>query len=176
MEFEKYKVRLMKKADKFPFFQLIENNRPRLEDFVAGIVSKTKNYSETEIFMDETMERNSNKTYFPFVIIDTSNQEFVGFVDVKNIDWNILKAELGYFIDEKYTGKSIATNALNLITCHLFNELKFVKLLLRIHRDNKSSIRIAEKCGFKIEGIIQKDYKKTNGEIVDMMYYGKINN
>lgn len=176
MKFEKYEVRLIKKEDVLPYFQLIENNRPRLEDFVAGIVSKTKNRTDTEIFIDEIIEKNTNRTYFPYVVIDTSNQEFVGYIDVKSIDWNIPKAELGYFIDEKYAGKGVATNALNLIINHFFNELKFIKLLLRIHQDNKSSLRIAEKCGFTIEGTIRKDYKKTNGEIVDFLYYGKIRN
>lgn len=176
MKFEKYEVRLLKKEDVLPYFQLIENNRPRLEDFIAGIVSKTKNRTDTAIFIDEIIEKNINKTYFPYVVIDTRNQEVVGYIDVKSIDWNIPKAELGYFIDGKYTGKGVATNALNLIINHFFNELKFIKLLLRIHQDNKSSLRIAEKCGFTIEGTIRKDYKKTNGEIVDFLYYGKTRN
>ncbi len=176
MNFEKYEVRLIKKADTLPYFQLIENNKSRLEDFVAGIVSKTKTYIDTEIFIDKIIEKSTNKTYFPYVIIDTSNQEFVGFIDVKSIDWNIPKAEIGYFIDKKYTGKGIVENVLNLIINHFFNKLKFVKLLLRIHQDNKSSIRLAEKCGFTIEGTIRKDYKTTKGKIVDLIYYGKIRN
>lgn len=176
MNFEKYEVRLLKKEDTLTYFQLIENNRSRLEDFVAGIVSKTKNRTDTEIFIDEIIEKNTNRTYFPYVVIDNGNQEFVGFIDVKNIDWNIPKAEIGYFIDKKYTGKGIAENVLNLIINHFFNKLKFVKLLLRIHQDNKSSIRLAEKCGFTIEGTIRKDYKTTKGKIVDLIYYGKIRN
>jgi RimJ/RimL family protein N-acetyltransferase len=175
MKFEKYELRLIKKEDALPFFQLIENNRPRLEDFIAGIVSKTKNYTDTEIFIDEVIERNLNKTYFPYVIIDTSNQEFIGFFDVKNIDWNIPKAEIGYFIDEKHTGKGLAEKSLNKIIDTFFLNLKFSKLVLRIHPDNKSSIYVAEKCGFIAEGLIRNDYKKSNGEIVDLIYFGKIN-
>lgn len=34
---------------------------------------------------------------------------------------------------------------------------------------------MAEKCGFIPEGLIRNDYKKSNGEIVDLIYYGKIN-
>lgn len=176
MKFDNYEIRLIKKEDALPYFQLIENNRPRLEDFIAGIVSKTKNCNDTEIFIDEILEKNTNKSYFPYVVINTRNQEFVGYIDVKSIDWDIPKAEIGYFIDKKYTGKGITANALNLIIYHFFNELKFVKLLLRIHQDNTLSRRVADKCGFTIEGTIRKDYKKTNGEIVDFLYYGKIRN
>lgn len=175
MKFEKYELRLIKKEDTLSYFQLIENNRPRLKDFVAGIVSKTKNYTDTEIFIHEVMDRNLNKTYFPYVLINTNNQEFIGFFDVKNIDWNIPKAEIGYFIDEKHTGNGLAQKTLNKIIDHFFFDLKFSKLLLRIHQENKSSIYVAEKCGFIKEGSIRNDYKKSNGEIVDLIYFGKIN-
>lgn len=175
MKFEKYEVRIIKEEDMLSFFQLIENNRIRLEDFFAGIVSKTNKLTDTEIFIEEIIDRSINRTYFPYVVIDTGTQKPVGYIDVKNIDWSIPKAELGYFMDEKYTGKGLATNTVNLVINYLFNELRFVKLFLRIHEQNKSSRRLAEKCGFITEGIIRKEYKTTSGKIVDLMYYGKIN-
>jgi RimJ/RimL family protein N-acetyltransferase len=175
MKFEKYEIRLIKKEDAFPYFQLIENNRPRLEDFIAGIASKTKNRTDTEIFMDEIIEKNTNRTYFPYIIIDTSNEKFVGFFDVKNIDWNIPKAEIGYFIDKNYTGKGLASNFLKTMISHYLNNLEFKKIVLRIHKENIPSIKVAENCGFEKEGIIKNDYKKMNGEVVDMIYYGKTN-
>lgn len=176
MEFENYNIRIIKKEDTQSYFELIENNRPRLEDFISGIISKTKSTNDTEVFIDEIIEKNTNEAYYPYVIIETINNEMIGFFDVKNIDWNIPKAEIGYFIDKNHTGKGIAKKALNEIVSHFFSNLKFSKFLLRIHHDNKASINVAEKCGFTIEGTIRRDYKKTNGEIVDMMYFGKINN
>lgn len=176
MKFEHYVIRMISKEDVVSYFELIEKNRPRLEDFISGIVSKTKSINDTGVFINEIIEKNTNKLYFPFVIMDTNTNEIVGFFDVKNIDWNIPKAEIGYFIDKNHTGKGIAKKALNEIVSYFFSTLKFSKFLLRIHHDNKASINVAEKCGFTKEGTIRKDYKKTNGEIVDMMYYGKINN
>ncbi len=175
MKFENYVIRIIEKEDSHSFFKLVESNRPRLVDFIAGIVSKTKSKKDTENFIDEIIQKKMNKTYFPYVIIDTNENELIGFLDVKNIDWNIPKAEIGYFIDNNHTGKGIAKKALDKIVSHYFQSLKFTKFLLRIHGDNKASINVAQKCGFTIEGTIRKDYKKTNGEIVDMIYYGKIN-
>lgn len=175
MKFEHYKIRMLAKQDTHSFFNLVENNRSRLKDFIAGIVSKTNNINDTEFFIDESIQKNLNRTYYSYIIIDLLNNEFVGFFDVKNIDWSIPKAEIGYFIDKNNTGKGLAKKALNEIARHFFNNLKFSKLLLRIHNNNKASINVAEKCGFVVEGVITKDYKKSNGEVVDMIYYGKIN-
>jgi RimJ/RimL family protein N-acetyltransferase len=120
VEFENYKIRIIEKEDTKSYFDLIENNRPRLADFISGIVSKTKSIHDTEVFIDEIIEKNTNETYYPYVIIDTINNQMIGFFDVKNIDWNIPKAEIGYFIDKNHTGKVIAKKALNGIVSHFF--------------------------------------------------------
>lgn len=174
MIFDNYELRLLKRDDKKYFFQLIKNNCGRLEDFVAGIVAQTKTENDVENFINNSIIKILNKTYYPYLIIDLKTKLPIGFVDIKNIDWNIPKAELGFFIDKNYTGKGISTKAIIHLSEYLFNKLKFNKLLLRIHQSNKSSRGVAEKCGFELEGIIKNDYKTTKGEIVDFMYYGKV--
>lgn len=174
MKFDNYELRLLQNEDKRDFFQLIQLNLVRLEDFIAGIVAQTKTESDVEHFISNSIIKISNKSYYPYLIIDVKTKKPIGFIDIKNIDWNIPKAELGFFIDENYSGKGISTKAINCISEYLLNKLKFNKLLLRIHQSNKSSQSVAEKCGFELEGIIKNDYKTTKGEIVDLLYYGKI--
>ncbi len=45
---------------------------------------------------------------------------------------------------------------------------------MRIHPDNIAAKKVAEKCGFELEGTIRKEYKTPSGELVDLLYYGKI--
>jgi RimJ/RimL family protein N-acetyltransferase len=42
----------------------------------------------------------------------------------------------------------------------------------RIAPDNPASIRVAEKCGFQHEGLLRKEYRAGNGELMDVLYYG----
>ena len=56
-----------------------------------------------------------------------------------------------------------------------FKEKNFRKLYIRTHESNTGSIKIAEKNGFKLEGVITCDYKTTDGEVIDTMYFGRIN-
>ena len=58
---------------------------------------------------------------------------------------------------------------------YCFDYFQFKKIFLRTHHTNKSAQAIAEKCGFEKEGVIRMDYKTTSGEIVDLIYYGKLN-
>lgn len=172
MKFDNYIIRLPIQEDSEQFFLLIDNNRKRLEDFFAGTLSKTKTLADTETFMAEKLVNIEKKAYFPFLIIDIRNENVAGFIDVKNIDWKIPKAELGCFLDEKYAGKNISKKALLLVINYFFNEMQFRKLFLRTHQDNIPARKLAESCGFEVEGIIRSDYKTTEGRIVDLVYYG----
>ena len=95
-------------------------------------------------------------------------------MDIKNIDWNIPKAEVGYFIDAGYKRKGISGKALNLLIDFAAKELGMRKLLIRTHTANVAAKALAEKCGFTEEGIIRSDYKTSKGELVDLVYYGLV--
>ncbi len=175
MQFDSYSIRLLTTQDVDAYFQLVEKNRQRLEDFFTGTVSKTKTREDTRNFVSEMVQQAKEKTYFPYIIVDNSSNRIIGFLDLKNIDWNILKSELGCYIDEDYANKGITTKAFCLFCDFCFTEYKFKKLFLRTHHSNTSAKIVAEKCGFEIEGIIRRDYKTTSGEIIDLIYYGRLN-
>ncbi|WP_299224051.1 GNAT family protein [uncultured Psychroserpens sp.] len=174
MKFNHYNINLLQAEQSEAFFNLIDKNRPRLEDFFAGTVSKTRTLEETEAYCVEIQKRIVKKTYLPFMITDTKTNAFVGLVDVKNIDWNVPKAELGSFIDKRYEGKGIVTKATQMVVNHIVEKYHFIKLLCRANSRNKGSIAVILKNGFELEGTIRNDYRTTKGEIVDLNYYGRV--
>jgi len=174
MQFEHYKLRLVEQEDADPFFLLIEDNRPRLEDFFAGTVARTRTIEDTRIYFEEIANRIEGRSYYPHILIDTSHNHFIGFMDIKSIDWNVPKAEIGYFIDSHYEGKGISTKALSLIVDFAIRTLGMRKLLIRTHSENYAARALAEKNGFQQEGIIRSDYKTSRGEAVDLVYYGLV--
>ncbi|MFC0604996.1 GNAT family N-acetyltransferase [Winogradskyella pulchriflava] len=174
MTFDNFKINLMQPNESEAFFYLIENNRNRLEDFFAGTVAKTLTLEDALTYGEEIQERISQQSYFPFLITDTTTDTFVGLVDVKNISWDIPKAELGYFIDANYQGKGLTSKAFKLVIDYLIETYKFKKMLCRVGSKNTASINVALKNNFQLEGTIRNDYKTTKGEIVDLNYYGRV--
>lgn len=174
MQFDQFNVRLLNPQDLNPYYNMVDKNRKRLEDFFTGTVSRTATIEDTATFLEELMLRLENKSYYPYVIIDENSNTFAGFIDVKNIDWTIPKAEIGFYMDEDYAGQGLCKKALRLIMARLFNELNFHKLFLRTHPSNEAARKLAESCGFQIEGTIRQDYKTTKGDLVDLIYYGKL--
>lgn len=174
IDFDHYTIRPLLKDDLANYFSLVDRNRKRLEDYFTGTVSKTQNIEATRAFLEEIENKREAKIYYPFVLIDNTTDTFIGFFDLKNIDWNIPKSEIGCYTDENYAGKGITAKALQHFVDFVFREFGFRKLFLRTHQSNKAAQIIAERCGFELEGHIRMEYKTTSGEIVDLLYYGKL--
>lgn len=173
--FSNYQLRPLMVSDTEEYYNLVSNNRRRLEIFFTGTVSRTSSLADTRVFVEEMIAKMEHRTYFPYLVIDLDNKLPVGFVDLKNIDWSIPKSELGCYIDSKYANKGIGYEAFSQFCQLCFDQLKFNKLFIRTHQTNHAARRLAEKCNFEVEGIIRRDYKTTSGEIVDLMYYGRLN-
>jgi len=174
MQFEKYKISLLEVNQSESFFNLIANNRARLEDFFAGTVSKTKTLEATIDYCKEITQKIEDRSYLPYMITNIETNEIIGLIDVKNIDWNVPKAELGAFIDKAHESMGVITKASTLVVDHLIEKHQFKKLLCRANSRNKGSINVILKNGFELEGTIRNDYKTTKGEIVDLNYYGRV--
>ncbi len=174
MRFDNYTIKPLEKSDLKAYHQMVQDNRKRLEDFFVGTVSRTKTEADTVRFVDEMVERAQRKEYYAFLIVDEKAHKLAGFLDFKNVDWNIPKAEVGCYIDEHYECRGITTTAFVLLCRYGFDRLGFEKIYLRTHNENKSARRVAEKAGFILEGTIRKDYKTTAGQLVDLLYYGKL--
>ncbi len=174
MKFENYDIRLVNSQDIEAYFNMVQKNRKRLERFFAGTISRTQSLNETAVFLKEMEEGIQDKSYFAYVVVDNHSKRMMGFIDLKNIDWRVPKSEIGFFIDTDYTGKGITSKALDVFCRYCFKYHGFVKLFLRTHESNLPARKVAERSGFEIEGTLRRDYKTSSGELVDVLYYGKL--
>jgi RimJ/RimL family protein N-acetyltransferase len=174
MTFDTFTIRLLTLADLDTYFQMVQKNRSRLEDFFTGTVSRTRTLEDTRAFLMEIEQKTANRSYFPYIIVDSRDGAIAGFMDLKNINWGIPKTEMGCYVDSAYAGQGITAKAFSLFCEYCFAEFGFKKLFLRTHETNFPARAIAEKCGFDIEGTIRRDYKTTAGELVDLVYYGRL--
>ena len=174
IHFDDYNIVDFDTRQNLPFFHLIDKNRIRLEDFFAGTVSKTKIIEDTITYCSVIEQKVKDKSYFPFIIISKAENKFIGLIDIKNIDWSVPKAEIGYFIDSNYEGKEIITKSLDYVIGYLAQTYQFKKLLCIVNRKNQGSINVVIKNKFQLEGTIRNDYRTSKNQIVDLNYYGRV--
>ncbi|MFW9881631.1 MAG: GNAT family N-acetyltransferase [Candidatus Thorarchaeota archaeon] len=92
----------------------------------------------------------------------------VGSVSLWNINWRHNRAEVGIWINKSNWNKGYGRKSINLIQIIAFNHLKLNRLEAHIAIENKNSINLFEKCGFKKEGIL-KQYLNFHGNFHDAL-------
>jgi len=153
------------------YFELVSANREYLQESFPITVKNTETLVKSGAYLKSLQEKwlldQGGKLG---IWLDTT---LVGMIMIKNLDWSIPRCELAYFVGEKYTHKGYTTEALNAVVEYCFDELKLIKIYLRIIATNKASLALAEKCGFEQEGYFKKEYRTGNKELVDLVYLAR---
>ena len=85
------------------------------------------------------------------------DHKHIGLVSLTNIDRSNGVAQCSILIGEKSLwGKGLGTEAILLILHHGFYTLGLTRIEARQLLSNRASVRLFEKCGFRIEGVLRK--------------------
>lgn len=63
---------------------------------------------------------------------------------------------------EQARGRGVASSALQLFVQWAFNELELVRMQALIEPWNEASIRVAERAGFRREGLLRRYFKRRD--------------
>ena len=98
----------------------------------------------------------------PFVIEHSG--QIVGQLNVSNILFgSVGSAILGYWITPEVAGRGVTPKAVALVTDYLFTVHGLHRVEIDVRPENKSSLRVVEKLGFRYEGM-KKRYIHINGD------------
>jgi len=108
----------------------------------------------------------------PFVV--EYDGELAGQLNVSSITWGSLSsATIGYWVGERFAGKSITPMAVALATDYCFYQLGLHRMEICIRPENAASLRVVEKLGFRYEGL-RRRYIHINGDWRDHFCFGLV--
>jgi len=82
-------------------------------------------------------------------------------------------AEAGYMVAPEARGRGLATTALRLVARWAVRDLGIARVHLTTHVDNPSSQRVAERAGFRREGVLRA-WEEIRGERVDLVMFSRV--
>ncbi len=92
-----------------------------------------------------------------------NNEELIGGIGLKlNNDVFIHNAEIGYWLGEPFWGKNITTEAVKEMTKYAFNNFDINRIFAGVFEGNSASVRVLQKCRYKLDGIMQKAVYKED--------------
>ena len=97
--------------------------------------------------------------------------KFAGIIGLKDPDYDNKKAEIGYWLSEKYQHKGIMTMSAKRLIQYAFDELQMNRIQLKAAIGNIKSQQIAIRLGFTYEGTERAGELHEHG-FVDLMQFG----
>ena len=98
----------------------------------------------------------------PFIV--EYEGELAGQLNVSSIAWgSVSSATIGYWVAERFAGKSLTPTAVALATDYCFFQLGLHRMEICIRPENEASLRVVEKLGFRYEGL-RRNFIHINGD------------
>ena len=162
----KIKIRLQKISDARRFYEILNN--PNFIYFGA----RPKSIADEKKWLRGNAKRQKDNTAWNYAIV--YDGKTVGGIGVKINYHRKYVGEIGYFIDEKYWGKSIASHAVKLVEAICFKRLKLMRIEILMQPENIASKKVAIKNGYLREGRLRKVFRSKEGKMKDCYLYAKV--
>jgi RimJ/RimL family protein N-acetyltransferase len=111
-----------------------------------------------------------NKAFF-FGIFLKENGHFIGEAHIHWIEWKVGLCELGFGLDQAYTGQGHATEAAKEMVRYAFEDLGMHRIFALTMSINDPTRNLLERIGFDFEGIARDEWKQRDNW-VDFAHYG----
>ena len=95
-----------------------------------------------------------------FVARDVGDGTFLAFAAIVHLDLEGRQGEIGYAVAPAARGRGVARRSVELLTRWGFDELDLVRLVLEIDVTNPASERVAQRAGYRLEGVRRSAYFK----------------
>jgi ribosomal-protein-serine acetyltransferase len=146
-------LRTLDAADAPALFRLIDADRDRLGRWLPW-VEETRTESDTARFIaDAADERRRRRSLVLGILVDDA---LAGTLGLHYLDWFDRSAELGYWVASHLEGRGYVTRAARRTLALAFGSAGLHRVVIRCALDNERSRRVAERLGFRVEGLLRE--------------------
>jgi RimJ/RimL family protein N-acetyltransferase len=115
------------------------------------------------------------KDDFRICFLDRETGKLIGNTGFHRIDWNVPRFEIGYWCRTSETGKGYVTEVVQALSKVAFETLNVARVEIRCDDLNLKSAAVAERCGYRLEGILKNNERNAKGELRSTRIYALTN-
>lgn len=105
---------------------------------------------------------------------DGAEGRLLGGSGLHRIDWQLRRFEIGYWIRSSHLGRGLVSEAVQALAGMAFETLQARRVEIRCDARNERSARVAERCGFELEGTLRRDALDVQGQPRDTRVFARI--
>lgn len=114
-----------------------------------------------------------HRTELDFTLRLCCNGQVVGKCGLHTIEQNIERAEIGYWLDSRFTGQGLMGEAVARVV-RFGDELGFQRLEIRCDARNAASQNVAKRAGFEQEGCLRRFAFDNQGKWSDLQIWARL--
>ncbi len=168
MNTRNYILGKLESNDANQLYQFMIDNKERLKFFFPVTLEMNSSLEKSIEYISIKNKEIEEKSNFTLAIRDKKNQQIVGLMIIKKIDWDKKQGEFAYCIDSEFEGKGLTSFAVKEMTKFAFNELGLKTLQIISHKTNLGSIKVAENNGFVWQQTLLNEFTPKNEKPLDM--------
>ena len=161
-------LRMLSARDAASLYKITNDSRDYLKKWLPWL-DDTKSEEDSLSFIKNTFISYNNRTGMTAGIF--FNHNLVGVIGFNYLDFNNKIGSIGYWLNQKDTGKGIMTKSVSSLITHGFRELDLNRIEIRCAAKNKRSRALPERLGFKQEGYL-REVEWLYNQYVDHVVYG----
>lgn len=161
-------LRSFQPDDAAELFRAVDESRQHLRPWLRWVDATTKQ-EHIQQFIHRTLQQLHNQEALELGLVH--NRHIIGGIGMHEWDHMLKKAQLGYWVRKEYEGQGIVNKALTRFIDFLFEKPGLNKIEIHFMPSNKRSAAVADRLGFKVEGVIRQSYF-FNGRLDDLVITG----
>jgi GrpB-like predicted nucleotidyltransferase (UPF0157 family)/RimJ/RimL family protein N-acetyltransferase len=115
------------------------------KEFTENVIRKMISSYQLKIFQKEELR---------YYIWGKKHREFLGSVTLRNLDWNLKVAEVGYWLDVDHVGKGYIQEVVSFLLDYAYKSFGFNKFIAITYKNNTASINSLKKLGFSLDKVV----------------------
>jgi hypothetical protein len=175
LESERLRLRTPHAGDGELLHEALAESLAQLRRFLASLpwVAEEQTVESAEIYCRKAHANHLARTDLPFLVFRRDTHQLVGCVGLHRPDWALPKLEVGYWCRTSQLGNGFVTEAVNALVSLACGPLGAVRLELITDEQNRPSRRVAERCGFTLEGILRNERRAPDGSLRNTCVYAR---
>jgi len=154
----------------------IVESLPDLRRFLASLawVAAEQTLASAEAFCRTAQADFLARRDLPFLMFHKASGRLVGATGLHRTVWATPKTEIGYWCRASMTGQGLVTEAVSALVAYAFEHLRAVRVEILTDEQNAASRRVAERCGFVLEGTLRHERRAPDGSLRNLCIYARL--
>lgn len=176
IETERLLMRPPQAGDGPSLFSAVTESLPELRRFLASLpwVAAEQTIESSEAFCRNAQANFVARKDLPFLLFEKASGQLVGAAGLHRMVWATPKAEVGYWGRTSRSRNGFISEAVVALTTYAFKHLRAVRVELITDEENAESRRLAERCQFRLEGILRNERRAPDGGLRNTCCYSRL--